>query len=65
MIQLNILKTYISKVKKDNPDIPEIYYAFYSNVIVINVFNNEAKLFHHSYDQKNNLDEIINHISQQ
>ncbi len=50
------------KSKKDNPDIPEIYYAFYSNVIIINVFNNEAKLFHHSYDQKNNLDEIINHI---
>ena len=51
------------KRKKDNPDIPEIYYAFYSNVIVINVFNNEAKLFHHSYNQKNNLDEIINYIS--
>ena len=50
------------KSKKDNPDIPEIYYAFYSNIIVINVFNNEAKLFHHSYNQKNNLDEIINYI---
>ena len=58
MIRLNILKT-----KENNPNIPNIYYAFYSNVIVINVFNNEAKLFHHSYNQKNNLNQIINYIN--
>jgi len=49
--------------KENNPNIPDIYYAFYSNVIVINVFNNEAKLFHHSYNQKNNLNQIINYIN--
>ncbi len=33
------------KNKKDGIEIPDIYYAFYSNIIVINVFNNEAKYF--------------------
>ncbi len=51
------------KVKENNTNIPDIYYAFYSNIIVINVFNNEAKLFHHSYNKKDNLDDIINIIS--
>ena len=50
------------KPKKNDIEIPDIYYAFYSNIIVINVFNNEATLLHHSYDQKNNLDEIEKHI---
>jgi len=49
--------------KNNDTKIPDIYYAFYSNVIVINVFNNEAKLFHHSFNEKNNLDDILNIIS--
>ena len=36
------------KPKKNDIEIPDIYYAFYSNIIVINVFNNEATLLHHS-----------------
>ncbi|MEO2144249.1 MAG: anthranilate synthase component I family protein, partial [Flavobacteriaceae bacterium] len=32
------------KTKKNDIQIPEIYYAFYSNIIVINEFNNEAIL---------------------
>ena len=50
------------KSKKNDIEIPDIFYAFYSNIIIINVFNNEATLLHHSYDQKNNLDEIEKHI---
>ena len=44
--------------KENDIKIPEIFYAFYSNIIVINVFNNEALLLHHSFNQKNNLREI-------
>jgi anthranilate synthase component 1 len=44
--------------KENDIKIPEIFYAFYSNIIVINVFNNEALLLHHSFNQKNNLKEI-------
>ena len=44
--------------KKNKIDIPDIYYAFYSNIIVINVFNNNAKIFHHSLENDNNLDYI-------
>ena len=43
------------KSKKNDIEIPDIFYAFYSNIIIINVFNNEAVLLHHSYDEKNNL----------
>ena len=50
------------KSKKNDIEIPDIFYAFYSNIIIINVFNNEAILLHHSYDEKNNLDEIEEHI---
>ena len=45
--------------KKNNTDIPEVYYALYQNIIAINVFNNQAKLFSHSYQSESNLDEII------
>jgi len=48
--------------KKNDIEIPDIFYAFYSNIIIINVFNNEAIMLHHSYDKKNNLDEIEEHI---
>ena len=44
--------------KENDIKIPEIFYAFYSNMIIINVFNNEALLLHHSFNQKNNLKEI-------
>ena len=44
--------------KENDIIIPEIFYAFYSNIIIINVFNNEALLLHHSFNQKNNLKEI-------
>jgi len=48
--------------KKNDIEIPDIFYAFYSNIIIINVFNNEAVMLHHSYDKKNNLDEIEEYI---
>ena len=46
------------QAKENDIKIPEIFYAFYSNMIIINVFNNEALLLHHSFNQKNNLKEI-------
>ena len=46
------------QAKENDIKIPEIFYAFYSNIIIINVFNNEALLLHHSFNQKNNLNEI-------
>ena len=49
------LKKYDSDSK-----IPEIYYAFYKNVITINVFNNQATIFCHNYQSENNLNDIIN-----
>ncbi len=44
--------------KPNKLDIPDIYYAVYQNIIAINHFNNEAYIFSHSYDGKNNVDEI-------
>lgn len=50
----------ISFTKKENTtDIPEIYYALYQNVIAVNVFNNQAKLFSHSYQSESNLEEVV------
>ena len=46
------------QAKENDIKIPEIFYAFYSNIIIINVFSNEALLLHHSFNQKNNLKEI-------
>ena len=48
----------IFQAKENDIKIPEIFYAFYSNIIIINVFNNEALLLNHSFNQKNNLNEI-------
>lgn len=45
-------------VKPNKLAIPDIYYAVYQNIIAINHFNNEAYIFSHSYDGKNNVDEI-------
>ena len=47
------------KEKKNNTGIPEIYYALYQNIIAVNVFNNQAKLFAHCYKTESNLDEIV------
>ena len=44
--------------EKINLNLPEIYYAVYQNIIAISLFNHEAHLFSHSYDQSNNLDQI-------
>lgn len=52
------LKKYDSDSK-----IPEIYYAFYKNVITINVFNNQATIFCHNYQSENNLNDIISILS--
>ena len=38
-------------------DIPDIYYSLYSEIIVVNTFNNEANLISHS-GNKNKIDEI-------
>lgn len=47
--------------KKENSlDIPDIYYSVYQNIIAINHFNNEAYIFAHCIDQKqNNTPEIL------
>lgn len=50
-------KVTIAKKSKEN-EIPEIYYAVYQNVIAINHFKNEAYIFCHNSDGKNNVLEI-------
>lgn len=50
----------ISIAKKENSiAIPDIYYAVYQNVIAINHFKNEAFVFAHCYNQKENIDDLI------
>ncbi|NHN24341.1 anthranilate synthase component I family protein [Flavobacterium jejuense] len=44
--------------KSTENKIPEIYYAVYQNIIAINHFKNEAYIFCHAYDDKNNTAEI-------
>ena len=44
--------------KEGDLEIPDIYYAVYQNIIAINHFKNEAYIFSHSYDQRNNIEEI-------
>ena len=44
--------------KKNDLEIPELYYAVYQNIIAINHFKNEAYLFCHSIDNHNNISEI-------
>ncbi len=44
--------------KKNDLEIPELYYAVYQNIIAINHFKNEAYLFCHSIDNHNNIPEI-------
>lgn len=53
---------YFEKVtiaKKENSNtIPDIYYAIYQNIIAINHFKNEAYIFCHSLEGKDNIAEI-------
>lgn len=44
--------------KEGNLEIPEVFYAVYQNIIAINHFKNEAFIFCHSIDGKNNIGEI-------
>ncbi len=44
--------------KSEENQIPEIYYVTYQNIIAINHFKNEAYIFCHSIDGKNNISEI-------
>lgn len=44
--------------KENNLEIPEVYYAVYQNIIVINHFKNEAFIFCHSTTDENNIQEI-------
>jgi len=47
----------ISK-KKEDLNIPDIYYAVYQNIIAINHFKNEAYIFAHCYQNDENLEDI-------
>lgn len=53
---------YFEKVeiveKQNDVQIPDIYYAVYQNIIAINHFKNEAYIFCHSVDNRNNISEI-------
>ncbi len=53
---------YFEKInisKKENANaIPDVFYAIYQNIIAINHFKNEAYIFCHSTDNKNNITEI-------
>ncbi len=53
----------IEITKKEDLDIPDIYYAVYQNIIAINHFNNEAYIFSHAYRAADNTDEIHQLIS--
>lgn len=48
--------------KEGDLKIPDIYYAVYQNVIAINHFNNEAYVFCHSIDGKDNTTQIADVI---
>jgi anthranilate synthase component 1 len=45
--------------KEADVDIPDLYYALFQNVIAVNVFNNQADLYAHCYNEENNLDEVV------
>ncbi len=44
--------------KKDDLEIPDIYYGFYQNIIAISLFNHEAHIYCNSHDGSNNIFEI-------
>ena len=51
--------------KPNSPEIPDVYYAVYQNVIAINHFKNEAYLFAHSHTGVNNLPQLEQLLSVQ
>ncbi|SFR31715.1 anthranilate synthase component 1 [Robiginitalea myxolifaciens] len=51
--------------KPNSPEIPEIYYAVYQNVIAIDHFKNEAYLFAHSFSGENNIERLEQLLSVQ
>lgn len=53
----------IEITKKEDLDIPDIFYAVYQNIIAINHFKNEAYIFSHAYDGSDNTEEIHQLIS--
>jgi anthranilate synthase component 1 len=44
--------------KPDSPNIPDLLYNVYQNIIAIDHFKNEAYLFAHSFDGANNLEQL-------
>ena len=44
--------------QKEGKDIPDLYYAVYQNIIAISLFNHEAHLFSHVFDEEHNLNEL-------
>jgi anthranilate synthase component 1 len=50
-------KTIIDK-KRNYSETPDLFYAVYQNIIAINHFKNEAYIFCHSIENKDNTDEI-------
>jgi len=55
------------KISKKEGDlaIPELYYAVYQNIIVINHFKNEAYIFAHTYQSESNIEELTQLITSQ
>ncbi|MDN6280964.1 MAG: anthranilate synthase component I family protein [Psychroflexus sp.] len=51
--------------RKDNIRIPDMYYAVYQNIIIINHYNNEAYIFNHSADDSNYISQIHHIIKNQ
>ena len=48
--------------KPGRPEIPDIYYAVYQNIIAINHFKNETYLFAHCYEDENNIPQIEDYL---
>ena len=48
--------------KPGRPEIPDVYYAVYQNIIAINHFKNETYLFAHCYEQENNIPQIEDYL---
>ena len=44
--------------KEGSPDVPDLYYAVYQNIIAIDHFKNETYLFAHCYGRPSNIDQI-------
>jgi len=52
----------ISK-KPDDLAIPDLYYAIYQNIIIINHFSNQAYIFAHTYQSESNVEQLIQLIT--